>query len=368
MKRWLRTLHRWIGLTLALPVALQGLTGATLVIGGLLPEARAATQGVSRPIGAIVAAATAGHEDLRPSRYLPGEPGRAARVYLSPRSGQPRRATMAVEVDPVTLAVLGREGGGGFMDVVRRFHTNFLLEEWGGRQINGWVGLGLLALAVSGIPIWWPVPGRIRGAFTFDRRSRGWRLQRGLHGATGGWTMIVLIISAGTGAALAFPQTVRGALGLAPGGPGRAPAIERIACGAPADVDTLVDLARRAAPGLDLRGVIFPARDAEATRITFAPPGAEGVTPITMVTVDQWARRVIGLQSPETQAAGERIFRTTHDLHEAVGFGTVWRGLTIVAGLALPLFAATGWWMWLLRQRNRKRVARAASDAQRSVI
>ena len=35
------------------------------------------------------------------------------------------------------------------------------------------------------------------------------------------------------------------------------------------------------------------------------------------------------------------------------GFGPLWRGLTIVTGLVLPIFAVTGGAMWLFRRRRR---------------
>ena len=57
--------------------------------------------------------------------------------------------------------------------------------------------------------------------------------------------------------------------------------------------------------------------------------------------------------------AAELALRWAHDLHFGQGLGPLWRGLTIVTGLVLPIFAVTGGAMWLFRQR--RRVARAAA-------
>jgi uncharacterized iron-regulated membrane protein len=54
---------------------------------------------------------------------------------------------------------------------------------------------------------------------------------------------------------------------------------------------------------------------------------------------------------------GETVLRWAHDLHEGMGLGPLWRGATVLVGLVVPLMAVTGAMMWLLRRRNRKRIA-----------
>ncbi|MBN9561235.1 MAG: PepSY domain-containing protein [Alphaproteobacteria bacterium] len=369
--RRMRTLHRWLGLLLAAPVVVQGLTGAILAlvpvfVPAFSPSADPATNTPLHSINRIVAAAhAASPEGMRPGRYIPPEGNTPATVILVPRSGPARGAGVALRIEPTTLAVLSTEpANAGLLGWVRRLHTSFLLEDRGGRQINGWIGLGLLAVAVLGVVVWWPRPGQWRAAFSIECAARGWRFQRRLHGAAGGWTALMLLVSAATGAALAFPQTTRTALGIAPSLPMQVtrpsdPAV-------PPDLDKAVSVALEAVPGVRLRGILLPARPAEAIRVLLGPPNTEGVVSLATVAVDPWAARVVQLQSPNTQSVGERVLRWTHDLHQAVGLGPVWRAMTVAAGIAVPLFAVTGWWMWLLRRRNRRRIAHARTAAVNS--
>jgi uncharacterized iron-regulated membrane protein len=51
--------------------------------------------------------------------------------------------------------------------------------------------------------------------------------------------------------------------------------------------------------------------------------------------------------------AAERALRWAHDLHFGQAPGPLWRALTIVTGLLLPIFAITGGGMWLCRRRRR---------------
>jgi len=367
--RRLRILHRWLGLLLAAPVLVQGLTGAILALApSFAPSFSLAADPATAPhsINRIVAAArAAAPEGMRPGRYVPPEGSMAATVTLVPRSGPARGAGVALRIDPVTLAIVSTEpANAGPLGWLRRLHTNFLLEDWGGRQINGWIGLGLLAIAVLGVVLWWPRPGEWRAAFMVDPSARGWRLQRRLHGAAGGWTALMLLASAATGVALAFPQTTRAALGVAP------PSVPRIA--APADPTAVADLDQAASvaldttPGARLRGILLPGRSTEAVRVLLGPRDTAGAVSLVTVAVDPWAARVVQLQSPTTQSAGERVLRWTHDLHQAISLGPIWRAMTIAAGVAIPLFAATGCAMWLLRQRNRRRTAGARAAALNS--
>jgi uncharacterized iron-regulated membrane protein len=364
--RRLRILHRWLGLLLAAPVVVQGLTGAILaLVPALTPSGNPGASTPPHSINRIVAAARAASpEGMRPGRYVPPEGNTPATVILVPRSGPARGAGVALRIEPATLAVVSTEpANAGLLGWVRRLHTNFLLEDWGGRQINGWIGLGLLAVAALGVALWWPRPGELRTAFTIDRAARGWRFQRRLHGAAGGWTALMLLASAATGVALAFPQTTRAALGIAPGSRS-VPQVARPADPAvPPDLDQTTGVALEAVPGAQLRGILLPERPTEAVRVLLGPQGTEGAVSLVTVAVDPWTARIVLLQSPATQSAGERVLRWTHDLHQAIGLGPVWRGMTIAAGIAVPLFAVTGWAMWLLRHRTRRRMAGARAAA-----
>ena len=57
--------------------------------------------------------------------------------------------------------------------------------------------------------------------------------------------------------------------------------------------------------------------------------------------------------------AAELALRWAHDLHFGQALGPLWRVLTIVTGLVLPIFAITGGAMWLYRRQPPR--ARAAA-------
>ena len=348
----LRRLHRWLGLLLAVPLLIQGLSGAILALAPVLPNLAAVATAKGEPAGAgaIIAAAQASRPGLRASRYLPAAaPGEAAQVRLVAASG-PRGPGLDVRVDPVSLAVLDMGAGDRLIDWVKALHTNLLIEGRSGRSIIGWIGVGLLALAMIGVVLWWPQPGQWRAAVTADPRARGHVFHRRLHGMAGIWSLALLLATASTGVVLAFPLTMRGALGLTAADP-RRPS-QQVA--APAvDVDRAIGLARGAAPGLRVRAVLLPASDADPVRILLVPPDVDGAVVTVAVAVDAAASRVLSVQDPRAMPAAELALRWVHDLHFGQALGPLWRALTIATGLVLPMFAITGGAMWLYRRQRR---------------
>lgn len=377
--RWLRLTHRWLGLALALPLLIQGLSGMVLTLEPVWPAMGARVAAAPEvPASAVIEAARpAGPQGARLGRYVPAADGAPAEVVFT-LGGGPRGPGVSVQVDPARLQPIGpaRPTGGGVIGWVRRLHDSLLLPAYGGRQIAGWFGVGLLLLTLIGIPLWWPRPGRggWRAALSVPARARGARLQRALHGAIAGWMVLMLLATSLTGIVQGFPRTARAVLGLGGAGGrdgppnpvpdrraqvgsgvGRAPA-------EPVDIDAVIRAARSASPGSEVRAVLFPAAAHEPIRLMLAPPGKEGAVVTRFVAVDGASGRVVASQ-PQRLPWNEMVMRWAHDLHEGAGLGPVWRLLTVLVGAAVPALGITGWLLWLVKRANRARVRRAATAA-----
>lgn len=350
----LRRLHRWIGLAVAIPVAVQGLTGAILALEPAFPHT-AAEAAATQPANQIVAAALAeaGTEASLLRYNPPAEPGRAATIQIARQGQKPAD----IRIDPTTLAVLPPDSSVWFWTPLRSLHVAFMVPEYGGRSIGGWFGVGLVLLLVIGIPIWWPRQGSWKEAATIDRRLSGWSLQRSIHGAVGAWSVIVLLVLALTGVVLAFPATSRGLLGLEAGGPPRAGNSRAVAD--IADMDAVLDAASRTVP--DARVVmVMPGARNEPVRVAMAT--TDGALGRIMLQIEPASLKIVSVQDARTAPAADRTYRWMHDIHEGMGLGLPWRLLVILAGIALPVFAVTGPLMWWLVRRGRAaRRARMAS-------
>jgi uncharacterized iron-regulated membrane protein len=356
--RLLRTGHRWIGLLIALPVAIQGLTGALLALTPILPSSHVAQTGPQQPIASQVRVVRDMTDpNARIVQYIAPEPSSPARIRMVFTGG----SSSTIAVDPVTLAVFDEGiGPSAITSWIRSLHVSFLAPDYGGRSIGGWFGIGLVLLTVSGIPIWWPRSGRWREALTPAPRATGAQFHLRLHRATGGWIVLILMFLAVTGVMLAFPRSTRALLGLPAGGPqmtARAPRGEPFAA---AEVDRVVALAREAVPDARLRAINFPAGPGEGWRVFMVRNGSEGAVGSVLAQIDNSGSKVLTVQDPRTQPPADRLYRWAHDLHEGLGLGPVWRIATIAAGASLPLFAITGPLIWWLRRRHRLATIRAS--------
>jgi uncharacterized iron-regulated membrane protein len=378
LRRILRMVHLWLGLSLGIPLALIGASGSILVfeqeIAGLFdgtsqPEFAV---GEPQPLSAIVQVArTHVPADAKPALFvMPDERGEPATLrFTRPGSPPGPNSALTVRIDPVSLAVVEPRAPTAAQQWLRQiflFHANLL----GGREGREWVGrLGIVLcfFGISGLIMWWPRPQRWRKAFGVSKGARGVWLYREVHGAAGFWCLSVFLMISFSGVYIVFPETtgelVRTAL---PGRDVRAAVaslrVQPLAGGPSLDVDGALDLARREAPGLDLRMAGFPARPDQPYRMAFDLPGTtpgHGV-PMVAVFVDPWAGEIVDVQDPRSFTVGETVSIWQRALHGGAGLGWVWKILTFLSGLLPILFAVTGICMWWLRRRRKRRATLTA--------
>jgi uncharacterized iron-regulated membrane protein len=375
LRRVLHTIHLWIGVSLGIPFAILGATGSILayeheiiaLFEGAEPKK---TIGEAQPVSRIVEAARAkAPSGAVPSFYSnPADEPAAVRFTQPGRSG-PGSAT-TVRIDPVTLATIDPPERSEVRHWVRQvflLHANMFAGREG-REWIGWFGVGMCFLGVSGLVMWWPRPGRWRQAFSFSRKSHGVRFNRELHSAFGFWGLAVFLVISFSGVYIVFPQTTGEIVrAVFPGrdlrGEANALRVTPIADATAMTVDEVVELAKREAPGLEMRMVSLPPRAEQPYRVAFELPGTTPGHGVPMVTVfiDPWQRNVLAMQDPRSYTLGETITIWQRALHGGYGLGWIWQFLTFLSGLLPVLFAATGITMWWLRRRRRKAQAAFAA-------
>jgi len=211
-----RTAHRWIGLALMVLLFPIALSGSLLVwhdaLDALINPGRYAVSrhGVTQPASLYLARAA----EALPAGFTvvalryPEEPGAPLTVMArgAPREDGPppfRR----VYLDPPTARILGvLDPRTSFIGFLHRFHENLTVPGLFGRQVVGWMGVAMFALALTGIWLWWPR----NAAFVVGLRwRRAPATTSNLHYVIGFWISIPLALVSLTGVYLAFPQTAR---------------------------------------------------------------------------------------------------------------------------------------------------------------
>jgi uncharacterized iron-regulated membrane protein len=217
---WLRIIHRWVGLVLALIVAAVAVSGGLLLLRG--PYERAMYPSLAKPFTTPLATPFATAALEREAAVVASIEARfrndgGVRTIKFPRDGA---NAFHVYLDDESEAFIDPERG----DLIARWtwrdslpaflfelHAHLLAEN-AGKTVNGVVALFMLFLTLTGVILWWP---RKSGAFRL-RRSLPRNVSSGellrSHAASGAIAAIPILVFAATGAAIVFYTPAAAAL------------------------------------------------------------------------------------------------------------------------------------------------------------
>ena len=369
--------HLYLSLGLSLLLVAIALTGAPLVwrdnVDRALNPDRYAITGASvdqmPSVYAAAAIAAAGPAQRVVDIRFPETPGWPVRVATRSDGGDGKAPrSLIVYLDPPTGKPLGVAGvSDTFVGVLHNFHHMLMVPQFSGRQIVGWVGVGMFILSLTGLYLWWPRNGGfLRGL----RWRRAPAKTTNLHHLFGFWISLPLAIVSLTGVYLSFPRqaqalmsslaTVSGS--MQHGGYGALP-LQKTRL----DADGALQLALEVAPGSRLVSIAAPvapktdraenghSHDAPSWRIRLTNPPTADVATI-MVNDSTGAAHVM-----PPAASGDRAAAWIAWIHEGRRGGLAWEIVVFLTGV-LPLgFLITGVIMWL-----RRRSARGALDSLRT--
>jgi uncharacterized iron-regulated membrane protein len=345
------TIHKWIGLLLAILIVPLSLSGSALVWHDWLdetlnPERVVASGRAQLPYETYIAAARSqlGPQDRIASIALPGDEGAVVVVAArAPEGGGGRAVRTSVWVDPASADVLDRASANE--GVVRTLHVlhGSLMVPGVGRQIVGWIGVFMLVSSLTGLWLWWPTLGGVK-------RGLRWRRQEttnaNLHHMVGFWIALPLAMLSFTGVWISFPGVFSPAPAPAP---------------APAPV-----AARPSGPPLPLDR---PRLNPELAAV-FATAGRDGTPAAVVWPTTQSPQWTVTLRDPAGRSAAYKIddatgaalaeaprpeptARTMRRWHDGDGMGPLWQILIFLGGIAPAALAVTGIVMWLRTRRWR---------------
>jgi len=258
-------------------------------------------------------------------------------------------------LDPPTARVLGiANPRTSFTGTIRRLHRDLLVPDWSGRQIVGWIGVGLLFLTLTGVWLWWP-----RGKFVNGLRwRRGPRTSLNLHYAGGFWIALPLAVVAITGVYLSFPQTARSVTAaFTEYGPRDARADRNRRVEARLTADQAAAILREKQPDTRLVSLQLPLqyrgeKKDQPQQVLWHLYALDCSGAGHSFFLNDATGEMTAVPPPR---GGTQVARVVHHLHEGDGFGTLWSVTVFTTGILPVLLAITGLMMWL-----RGRTTRAA--------
>lgn len=338
---WL-SVHKWIGLTLAILIIPISLTGSALVWHDWL-DAKLEPQR---------------HQSIAPAALTPSAYAASARTVLSdeerittirfdgdkpvmviaskPAKGEGRPERTNLWLDPRDGSVIDKaSASSGAVQIMHVLHGSLMVPGWG-RTIVGWVGAFMFVSCLTGIWLWWPLSGNVTSGFRWKRRNT---LNANLHYHSGFWILVPLAMLSFTGAWISFPK-VFGVFESRPppSQQDRAAAMRaRPLAETVTPIDAAVDKANAFSTG-PLTAIAWPTEKKAEWKISYQ---REGGPAEVIVADDSGEAKAPKPPQPETLA------RTMRRWHDGTGMGPVWQTIIFIGGIIPALLSVTGiiiWW------------------------
>lgn len=337
-RRVLLWLHRWVGLIAGLVIFVAAVTGALIVIERPLNRWLEPSLYPAQPATgarASVESALSALREKHPEMRVDG-------IGLPPRDGGRDPLMLfagnrVVHFDPSSGEILGsRARRTGFTQTLVKLHVNLLAGPVGGTVVVVATML-TIALALSGLWLWWPL--RI-GWFRRGTNFRRFNLE--LHSVAGLYSSLFLLVIAITGVTLRYLHTEH------PRVPGSAPAAagaERIT------VDDAILRAEAALPGARAVAIEMPAPNPRAPfRVQLAFPEDGSPAGRSVVFLDRFLGTTLAIHNARDGTWVERYGNLQLSLHTGSVGGVTTKIIAFLTCVALVLQIASGYVLWWKRR------------------
>lgn len=375
-KKVLFQLHWFFGISAGLVLALMGATGALYafegeIMGALNPEVlrvEVRESGILAPaelVSKIEAAAGKTVSGL----WVDTQADSAARVFFTPKPGE-RRGPMRF-FDPYSGELLAEPSGKAFFDLMLQLHRFLAMGETG-KQITAASTLALVFFCLSGLYLRWPRQAlNWRAWLTLDWAKKGRAFNWDLHAVAGTWCLAFYLCASLTGLYWSYGWYRDGMTQLlsdAPAGqqggkpgerrgrPGDAPQ------GPPPSVDYHAlwsSLQSAAGPQLVAWNLRLPPVAGQPATVFYLLKDAEHPRALNQLTLDSLSGQVQRHERYADKPFGAQLLASVYALHVGEYFGLVGRILMALASLSMPLFAITGWLLYLDRRRKKRAIKQA---------
>jgi uncharacterized iron-regulated membrane protein len=347
---WLQA-HRWLALTLGLPLAFVALLGAALTV------AKPLDRWAHPELFRAAPDAPSGEQTLESTRQsLLSQLGRGTTLTFRP----PREAgdtlwvsvrgpwNGTVYIDPASGRELGRRGEHeGMYNLLFELHSSLLLEDTG-KALLTILALVYLVMLASGLVLWWP-----------RRWDTAWRveLKRGprravfdLHRVGGSLLGMLVAVSVASGAYMAWRPLSRAVTALT-GTPSIQPPsvpageiVERM------PLDAAVQRAQALFPGSVVGYVQLPAQANKPLRVRLKLPDDPHPNGLSSVWLHPASGQALAVHRWNELDAGARAYTVVYPLHTGELGGQPHVVLNALLGLLTAGFAGTGLWLWWKRR------------------
>ncbi|WP_339490212.1 sulfite reductase flavoprotein subunit alpha [Pseudomonas sp. EL_65y_Pfl2_R95] len=377
-KKVLFQLHWFFGISAGLILALMGITGAMYsfepeIIELLNPSAVMVDTGNQQRLSPneLVLKAQAESGKTVSGLFYQEQGTKPTRLFFTPPPGQ-RRGESRI-VNPYTGEQLAPLRGEGFLGFVLQLHR-FLAAGEVGKQLTAASTLALVFFCLSGLYLRWPRQAASwRAWLTLDWARKGRSFNWDLHAVAGTWCLLVYLLASITGLYWSYDwvrdgltrmlgdehagqqrKKGRGRPGAEPQGP--APVV---------DYDRVwASIRQTGGEQVQAWSLRLPPVAGQPAQVFYVLSDAEHPRAFNLMELNPETGKVARDDRYSDKSTSAQLLASVYPLHTGEYFGLVGRIIVMVASLLMPLFAITGWLLYLDRRRKK----RATRIAQQGVI
>ena len=360
--------HWFLGITAGVVLALVGVTGGMLSFEDEILEALNPGVMTVEPAGRAALSPSALMERVAAARpgeaiaslELSADPRDAAMVGFAPRDGGRRGERR--HVDPYSGAILPEPRYQEFFRTTMRLHRWLAVDDVG-KQIVGASTVILIFFCVSGLYLRWPRRwGSLRTWLALDWKQKGRNFLWHLHSVVGTWMLVAYLVMSLTGLWWSYGW-YRDAVNAwaESGAPTRAEIVPTADRGTPPalDIDAAWQAFAATAPAWSTASFNLPKDDgALSFRYLDADPAHERAR--NTLSLDRWTLAPVAHERYDDGSLRQKIGGSMFPLHRGSFFGTTGVVVFMLASLLMPVFAVTGWMLYLDRRRRKRAVATTA--------
>ncbi|MGG5872407.1 PepSY domain-containing protein [Pseudomonas peli] len=376
LKKVLFQLHWFFGITAGLVLALMGVTGAAYsfqdeLLRAFNPEVlqvEVRASGVLAP-DVLVPRIEAASQQRVVRLNVEADAEHAGRVGFAPPAGERRGESRYF--DPYTGELLGEPIGQVFFDLMVDLHRFLAAGEYG-KQITAASTLALIFFCLSGLYLRWPRQAlNWRVWLSLDWAKRGRAFNWDLHAVAGTWCLAFYLCAALTGLYWSYDWYREGLTALLTS----ESAGEQRNRGARPTAGTVPEvnypalwagLQQAAGPQLSGYSLRLPAAAKQPVTVFYMREDAPHERAFNSLSLDAQSGAVKQHKRYDQQAFGDQLLTSMYALHVGSYFGLPGRILMFLASLSMPLFAITGWLLYLDRRRKKRAMLQARGALQPS--
>jgi uncharacterized iron-regulated membrane protein len=351
LRKWSAQAHTWLGLACGAFICVMSVSGAIIAFRPQIEDALTP----KRAAAANCTAEDADRAAMAVNEYAPGS--RIERIaFPSETNGAWRlqiagdHGTARLAYDPCSGKVLG-PGNVAWLEWTVDLHHNLLAGKTG-RRFTGVIGIALLLMSFSGFIVWMQSNPRWRDLRIQSADSTR-RLVFDVHRSIGIVAMLAITGQAFTGVWLAYPQTMKAALGRWLPAKAAGKKEKKAKRSAGATISAYLRVAAQAVPDGAFAELKMPDADGKSVQVRMRRAGDLRPGGNNTVTLDPSTAAVLSVERFADLTPLQKVVESVTPLHYGELGGIGYRVLLSVLGLVPLLLFVSGFLIWWIPRRLR---------------